>query len=78
MRITAEPGRSIVAAAAITLYRVGTVKSLPGLRETARFEIVVWNSDDAGIGTALDVIITEEAPAAAVDQSRSSMSHTSM
>lgn len=33
IRITAEPGRSIVAAAAITLYRVGTVKSLPGVRD---------------------------------------------
>jgi diaminopimelate decarboxylase len=33
VRITAEPGRSIVAAAAITVYRVGTVKSLPGLRD---------------------------------------------
>ena len=31
-RITAEPGRSIVAAAAVTLYRVGTVKHLPGIR----------------------------------------------
>ena len=31
-RITAEPGRSIVAGAAITLYRVGTVKHLPGIR----------------------------------------------
>jgi diaminopimelate decarboxylase len=31
-RITAEPGRSIVAAAALTLYRVGTVKALPGIR----------------------------------------------
>jgi diaminopimelate decarboxylase len=31
-RITAEPGRAIVAAAAITVYRVGTVKDLPGLR----------------------------------------------
>jgi diaminopimelate decarboxylase len=31
-RITAEPGRSIVATAGITLYRVGTVKELPGLR----------------------------------------------
>jgi diaminopimelate decarboxylase len=27
-----EPGRSIVAAAAITLYRVGTIKDLPGIR----------------------------------------------
>ena len=27
-----EPGRSIVAAAAITLYRVGTIKTLPGIR----------------------------------------------
>jgi diaminopimelate decarboxylase len=31
-RITAEPGRAIVATAGITLYRVGTVKDLPGLR----------------------------------------------
>ena len=29
---TAEPGRSIVATAGITLYRVGTVKELPGIR----------------------------------------------
>jgi diaminopimelate decarboxylase len=31
-RITAEPGRSIVASAAITLYTVGTIKELPGIR----------------------------------------------
>jgi diaminopimelate decarboxylase len=31
-RISAEPGRSIVATAAITLYTVGTVKHLPGIR----------------------------------------------
>ena len=31
-RITAEPGRSIVAAAAVTLYTVGTVKEVPGVR----------------------------------------------
>jgi diaminopimelate decarboxylase len=31
-RITAEPGRAIVAAAAITLYTVGTIKALPGIR----------------------------------------------
>ncbi len=31
-RITAEPGRSIVAAAAMTVYRVGTIKDLPGIR----------------------------------------------
>ena len=31
-RVTAEPGRAIVAAAGITLYRVGTVKELPGIR----------------------------------------------
>lgn len=31
-RVTAEPGRSIVAAAAITLYTVGTLKELPGIR----------------------------------------------
>ncbi|MGH9007224.1 MAG: diaminopimelate decarboxylase [Acidimicrobiales bacterium] len=31
-RVTAEPGRSIVAGAAITLYRVGSIKELPGIR----------------------------------------------
>jgi diaminopimelate decarboxylase len=31
-RITAEPGRAIVAAAALTLYEVGTIKDLPGIR----------------------------------------------
>lgn len=31
-RITAEPGRSIAAAAACTLYTVGTVKDIPGVR----------------------------------------------
>ena len=31
-RVTAEPGRSIVAAAALTLYTVGTVKELPDIR----------------------------------------------
>jgi len=31
-RITAEPGRSIVATAGMTLYTVGTVKELPGIR----------------------------------------------
>lgn len=30
--VTAEPGRAIVAAAALTLYEVGTVKHLPGIR----------------------------------------------
>ena len=32
VRITAEPGRSIAAAAGITLYTVGTIKQLPGIR----------------------------------------------
>ena len=31
-RLTAEPGRAIAASAAVTLYRVGTVKDLPGIR----------------------------------------------
>ncbi|HET6953186.1 MAG TPA: diaminopimelate decarboxylase [Acidimicrobiales bacterium] len=31
-RITAEPGRAIAAQAAITLYSVGTVKEIPGIR----------------------------------------------
>jgi diaminopimelate decarboxylase len=31
-RVTAEPGRAIAAAAGLTLYRVGTVKELPGIR----------------------------------------------
>ena len=30
--ITAEPGRSVAAAAAVTVYTVGTIKELPGLR----------------------------------------------
>jgi diaminopimelate decarboxylase len=32
VNVTAEPGRSIVATAAITLYSVGTIKVLPGIR----------------------------------------------
>ncbi len=31
-RVTAEPGRSIVATAGITLYRVGTIKEIPDVR----------------------------------------------
>ncbi len=31
-QVSAEPGRSIAAAAAVTLYTVGTVKDLPGIR----------------------------------------------
>ena len=31
-RVTAEPGRAIVAAAALTLYTVGTIKELPDIR----------------------------------------------
>lgn len=31
-RITAEPGRSIVAAAAVTIYTVGTIKEIEGVR----------------------------------------------
>lgn len=31
-RVTAEPGRSIVATAGMTLYEVGTVKDIPGVR----------------------------------------------
>ena len=30
--MTAEPGRAIAAAAGLTLYRVGTVKEVPGVR----------------------------------------------
>ncbi len=32
VRLSAEPGRSIVAAAAITCYTIGTIKVLPGIR----------------------------------------------
>jgi diaminopimelate decarboxylase len=32
VRVTAEPGRSIVGTAGVTLYRVGTIKELPGVR----------------------------------------------
>ena len=31
-RVTAEPGRAIVAAAGVTLYTVGTIKEIPGIR----------------------------------------------
>ena len=31
-RVTAEPGRSIVADVAVTVYTVGTIKNLPGIR----------------------------------------------
>jgi diaminopimelate decarboxylase len=31
-RVSVEPGRSIVASAAVTLYTVGTIKPIPGLR----------------------------------------------
>jgi diaminopimelate decarboxylase len=31
-RLSAEPGRSIVASAALTVYAVGTIKELPGIR----------------------------------------------
>ncbi len=31
-RVTAEPGRAIAAAAAVTLYAVGTIKEIPGVR----------------------------------------------
>ena len=32
VRVTAEPGRAIVATAGLTLYRIGTIKDLPGIR----------------------------------------------
>ncbi len=32
VRLTAEPGRAIVAAAGITCYTVGTIKTIPGIR----------------------------------------------
>ena len=32
VKLTAEPGRSIVATAGLTLYTVGTIKDLPGIR----------------------------------------------
>ncbi len=32
VRVTAEPGRSIVATAGMTVYRIGTIKELPGIR----------------------------------------------
>ena len=34
-RVTAEPGRAIAAAAAVTLYTVGTIKDVPGVRTYA-------------------------------------------
>ena len=32
VRLTAEPGRAIAASAAVTCYRIGTVKEIPGVR----------------------------------------------
>src|SRR5262249_893666 len=32
VRLTAEPGRAVVAAAAITCYTIGTIKDIPGVR----------------------------------------------
>jgi diaminopimelate decarboxylase len=32
VRLTAEPGRAVVAAAALTCYTVGTIKAIPGIR----------------------------------------------
>lgn len=32
VRVTAEPGRAIVGAAAVTCYTIGTIKELPGIR----------------------------------------------
>ncbi|MGP8163686.1 MAG: diaminopimelate decarboxylase [Acidimicrobiales bacterium] len=32
VRVSAEPGRAVVASAAMTCYRVGTIKELPGIR----------------------------------------------
>jgi diaminopimelate decarboxylase len=32
VRLTVEPGRAIAASAGLTLYRVGTIKELPGVR----------------------------------------------
>jgi diaminopimelate decarboxylase len=32
VRLTAEPGRAVVAAAAVTCYTVGTIKEIPGVR----------------------------------------------
>src|SRR5581483_4332394 len=32
VRVMVEPGRSLVANAGVTLYRVGTVKEVPGVR----------------------------------------------
>ena len=40
-RLTAEPGRAIAAGAALTLYRVGTIKELPGIR--------TWAAVDGGM-----------------------------
>jgi diaminopimelate decarboxylase len=31
-RVTAEPGRAVVASAAVTVYTVGTIKEIPGIR----------------------------------------------
>jgi diaminopimelate decarboxylase len=35
VRVLVEPGRSIVAGAAVTVYRIGTIKEIPGVRTYA-------------------------------------------
>lgn len=37
-RATAEPGRAIVAQAAVTLYRVGAIKDIPDVRTSPSTE----------------------------------------
>ena len=46
----AEPGRSIVASAAVTLYTVGTIKDLPGIRTYVSVD--GGGSDNPGRGSA--------------------------
>ena len=48
VRLTAEPGRAVVATAAVTLYRVGTIKSLPGLRRYAAVDGGMSDNPQAG------------------------------
>ncbi len=65
-RVTAEPGRSIVAQAAVTLYTVGTIKEVPG---RAHLRVRRWRHVRQPAAGALRVGV-RGVPARATDAAR--------
>lgn len=68
-RVTAEPGRSIVARSALTLYTVGTIKQIPGVRTYVAVDggmsdnprpVLYGSGYEAFLPRATDVDRTEE------------------